>query len=159
VTVLQFDAHADLRMSYEGSGFNHACVMARVLEMAPIIQVGIRSLDISEKEFIRPENIFYAHEICCGSDWHQDVLDRLPDNVYLTFDLDVFDPGIMPATGTPEPGGLAWYDVLGFCRLLTQQKNLVGFDVVELCPDENNQAADVLAAKLIHKILSYRFCS
>ena len=158
LAVLQLDAHADLRPQYQGSTYNHACVMARVREVAPVVQVGIRSMDKSEKAFIRSENIFYAHEICQDTGWFAKVISRLPTHVYLTLDVDVLDPSIMPSTGTPEPGGLLWYDLLAFLQTLTRQRNLVGFDVTELCPDKSNPAPDYLVARLIHKLLSYRFC-
>jgi agmatinase len=156
-SVLHLDAHADLRDEYEGSRFNHACVMARVKEMCPAVQVGIRSMDISEKKTIDPEKTFFAKDIVGAHDWIDKVISLLSDNVYVTIDLDVFDPSIMPSTGTPEPGGLGWYEVLALLKNLSSVKNVVGFDVVELCPNENNKAPDFLAAKLIYKFLSYNF--
>lgn len=155
--VLQLDAHCDLRQKYEGSKYNHACVMARVREICPIVQVGIRSMDFSEKAFIDKDNIFFAKDICGGANWVRKVVSRLSNNVYVTVDLDVFDPSVMPSVGTPEPGGLAWYDVLTLLRAVCRRKNVVGFDVVELCPDESSKAPDFCAAKLIYKLLSYRF--
>jgi agmatinase len=157
MSVLQLDAHADLRDEYNGSKFNHACVMARVKELCPAVQVGIRSIDASEKESIEPEKTFFAKDIVGTTGWIQNVISLLSDNVYVTVDLDVFDPSIMPSTGTPEPGGLGWYDVLALLKNLCSAKNVVGFDVVELCPNENNKAPDFLAAKLIYKFLSYNF--
>jgi len=157
MAVLQIDAHADLRDEYEGSKFNHACVMARVKEMCPAVQVGIRSMDASEKESIDPEKTFFAKDIVGAHDWIDKVISLLSDNVYVTIDLDVFDPSIMPSTGTPEPGGLGWYGVLALLKNLCSIKNVIGFDVVELCPNENNKAPDFLAAKLIYKFLSYNF--
>lgn len=158
ISVLQVDAHTDLRPEYEGSRFNHACVMSRVRELCPIVQVGIRSMDIIEKPFISPDRIFYAKDIV-GTDgsWIDNVVNKLTDKVYVTIDLDGFDPSILPATGTPEPGGLAYYDVLRLLRTLIQRKQLVGFDVVELCPIEGNKASDFLATKLIYQLLSYQF--
>ena len=157
MTVLQLDAHADLRDEYDGSKFNHACVMARIKELCPAVQVGIRSMDISEKESIDPDKTFFAKDIVDTADWIQNVISLLSDNVYVTIDLDVFDPSIVPSTGTPEPGGLGWYEVLSLLKNLSSAKNIVGFDVVELCPNENNKAPDFLAAKLIYKFLSYNF--
>jgi agmatinase len=110
LTVLQLDAHTDLRDEYNGSKYNHACVMARAKEVCPIVQIGIRSMDISEKGSIDPSRIFFAKDIHNNTDWIKKVMSRLSDNVYITIDLDVFDPSIMPSTGTPEPGGLFWYD-------------------------------------------------
>jgi len=156
-TVLQLDAHSDLRDEYNGSKYNHACVMARVRELCPILQVGIRSMDSSEKELMNGENAFFAKDICQKTDWFERAVARLSDRVYITIDLDVFDPSIMSSTGTPEPGGLLWYDVLAFLKTITQKKDVVGFDVVELCPNPQNRAPDFLAAKLIYKLLSYKF--
>jgi len=157
ITVLQFDAHSDLRDEYEGSKYNHACVMARIKELCPIVQVGIRSMDSSEKNALDTNRVIFAGEIATNKTWIEKVLSKLSQNVYVTIDLDVFDPSIMPSTGTPEPGGLLWYDVLGLMRTVFENRNVVGFDVVELCPDERNKAPDFLAAKLIYKLLSYKF--
>ncbi len=157
LTVLQLDAHCDLRDEYNGSRYNHACVMARARELAPIVQVGIRSMDFSEKRFVNKDNVFFAEDIYNKRDWINKVVARLSDEVYITIDLDVFDPSVMPSTGTPEPGGLLWYDVLALLKAVCSRKNVVGFDVVELCPNENNKAPDFLAAKLIYKLLIYKF--
>jgi agmatinase len=157
LSVLQLDAHADLRDEYEGSPYNHACVMARVREMCPIVQVGIRSMDVSEKASMDRARVFFAHEIRDTAADVESIVSGLTEQVYVTIDLDVFDPSIMPSTGTPEPGGLMWYDVLDLLRTVCRRKTLVGFDVVELCPTPANWAPDFLAAKLIYKLLSYRF--
>ncbi|MHC4373397.1 MAG: agmatinase [Planctomycetota bacterium] len=160
LTVLQLDAHADLRDSYESSTHSHACVMARAKEYAPIVQVGIRSMDISEKKNMDPERIFLARDMCHhqGVEWIERVVSLLTENVYLTIDLDVFDPSVMPATGTPEPGGLEWYDMIALIRAVCSRRNLVGFDIVELCPREHLWASNFLAAKLLYKTLTYKFC-
>jgi agmatinase len=155
LSVLQIDAHADLRDSYNGSIYNHACVMRRAQEVAHVVQVGIRNVCIEEKPNIVPENIFYAHEICGKTEWMQKAIDRLSENVYLTIDLDGFDPSIVPATGTPLPGGLLWYETLAFLELLFKSKKVVGFDVVELCPQQDNKISDVLAAVLVYKVVSW----
>ncbi|MCL2289701.1 MAG: agmatinase [Bacteroidetes bacterium] len=155
LSVLQIDAHADLRDSYNGSIYNHACVMRRAQEVANVVQVGIRSVCIEEKNNIIPENMFYAHDICGKTDWMQKAIDRLTEHVYLTIDLDGFDPSIVPATGTPLPGGLLWYETLAFLELLFKSKKVVGFDVVELCPQNDNKISDVLAAVLVYKIISF----
>ena len=157
LTVLQLDAHADLREEYNGSKFNHACVMARTKELCPIVQVGVRSMDSSEKGPMDESRVFFAEQLGHQADWIEKVISRLSQNVYVTVDLDVFDPSIMSSTGTPEPGGLLWYDVLGLLKAVCEKKNIVGFDVVELCPDNRNKAPDFLAAKLIYKLLSYKF--
>lgn len=157
MSVLQLDAHADLRPDYEGSTHNHACVMARIREHSPITQVGIRSMDSTEKAFIPKDHIFFAEQIHDKQDWIDRVISSLSPQVYITIDLDVFDPSVMPSTGTPEPGGLSWYQVLTLLRAVCQQRQLVGFDVVELCPSPDNKAPDFLAAKLIYKLLSYKY--
>lgn len=157
LTVLQLDAHADLRDEYNGSKYNHACVMARIKELCPIIQVGIRSMDSSEIGSMDKSGVFFAKDLYNNGDWIEDVISKLSENVYISVDLDVFDPSIMPSTGTPEPGGLLWYDVLSLLKTVTEKRNVVAFDVVELCPDDRNRAPDFLAAKLIYKLLSYKF--
>jgi agmatinase len=157
ISVLQLDAHADLRKEYEDSAYNHACVMARVRERCPIVQVGIRSMDVSEKSALEPDRVFFAHSIQGRRDWIEQVVARLTDEVYLTIDLDVLDPSIMPSTGTPEPGGLLWYDILALLSMVCRRRRVVGFDMVELCPTESDWAPDFLAAKLIYKTLAYVF--
>jgi len=157
MTVLQLDAHSDLRSEYEGSKYNHACVMARVREMCPIVQVGIRSMDISEKPAMDRKRVFLAEDLHAGNASVEDIMGMLTDQVYITIDLDVFDPSIMPSTGTPEPGGLLWYDVLDLLQRVCCRSTVVGFDVVELCPVETNWGPDFMAAKLIYKLLTYRF--
>ncbi|RPI46639.1 MAG: agmatinase [Bacteroidetes bacterium] len=157
MSVLQLDAHTDLRPEYEGSPFNHACVMSRIAEICPITQVGIRSMDISEREFLDPERVFFQENLEGMNDWMDRVIATLNGNVYLTVDLDVLDPSIMPSTGTPEPGGMEWYTLLKLLRRVSGERRIIGFDVVELCPSAHNRAPDFLAAKLIYKILSYCF--
>lgn len=156
-SVLQLDAHSDMRDEYEGSDHNHACVMARAKEMATVAQVGIRSSCIEEKHNIDPDCIFYAHEIKESSNWMYDVSEKLNDNVYITIDLDVFDPAYMPSTGTPEPDGMNYREVINFLKLINERHNIIGLDVVELCPNDINKAPDFLASKLIYQILSMRF--
>ena len=157
LTVLQLDAHSDLRDEYNGSKYSHACVMARIGELCPSLQVGIRSMDVSEKDRMDKKRVFLAKDILTGKDWIKKVVSNLSKNTYITIDLDVFDPSIMPSTGTPEPGGLSWYDVLSLLKAVSENTNIVGFDVVELCPDDRNKAPNFLAAKLIYKLLSYKF--
>ena len=146
-----------MRDNYEGSDHNHACVMARAKEMATVAQVGIRSSCIEEKHNIDPDRIFYAHEIKESSTWMYDVSERLNDNVYITIDLDVFDPAYMPSTGTPEPDGLTYREVINFLKLINERHNIIGLDIVELCPNEMNKAPDFLASKLIYQLLSMKF--
>jgi agmatinase len=157
LSVLQIDAHTDLRDSYEGSKNNHACVMARAQDLCPIVQVGIRSMDVGEKDRLDPKRVFWGHRVTQCEKWMDEAIDLLTENVYLTIDLDGFDPSILPSTGTPEPGGLQWYPTLKFLRKLVEKKNLVGFDVVELCPNPEEKSSDFLATKLVYKILSYKF--
>jgi agmatinase len=158
ITVLQLDAHTDLRDEYNNSKYNHACVMARVKELCPIVHVGIRSQCVEELNSFTKENIFFAHEIRKITNWTDKVVNAIKTkNVYITIDLDVFDPSIMPSTGTPEPGGLTWYDVIDLLEKVFKNKNVVGVDVVELCPNEYNKAPDFLAAKLIYKIIGFKF--
>lgn len=158
LSILHLDAHTDLRNSYEGNGYSHACVMARVREYTDkVISVGIRSMDKSEMSKIIPENLFSAHYISEHPNWHDQVITRLDENVYLSLDIDVFDPSVIPSTGTPEPGGLDWFQIVKLLKKVVEKKNLVGFDVVELCPHPEHPASDFTAAKLIYKLLSYIF--
>jgi len=157
LTVVQLDAHADLRKSYNGSEFNHACAMHQANRNTNLIQVGIRSMDSSEKQYMNRDKCFFAEDIINTSNWMDKAMELMTDNVYISIDLDVFDPSIMPATGTPEPGGLDWYTVLNFLKKIMQAKNVRGFDIVELAPIKNNKAPNFLAAKLYYKLLSYKF--
>jgi len=157
LTILQLDAHADLRQIYEGSGFNHACTMARAHEFAPVVQVGVRSMSAEELPFVERDRIFFSHELYYDKSLYHRALDKLTGNVYITIDLDVFDPSIMPSTGTPEPGGPPYFELLHFMRDVIKSRNVVGFDVVELCPSETNKSPDFIAAKIIYQLLSYRF--
>ena len=159
-SILQLDAHSDMRDEYEGSPYNHACVMARGKDVTPsIAQVGIRSTAIEEKQNIDPDRIFYAHEIKESGDstWMYEVSQKLHDHVYITIDLDVLDPAYMPSTGTPEPDGLTYREILTLLKLINERHNIIGLDVVELCPNEINKAPDFLASKLIYQLLSIRF--
>lgn len=157
LTILQLDAHSDLRQQYEGSEFNHACVMARAQEYAPIIQVGIRSMSVEELPYADKNRIFYSHELYYKKELYSIAIEKLSSNVYITIDLDVFDPSIMPSTGTPEPGGPEYTELIHFLRDVIKNRNVVGFDVVELCPSHYNKMPDFVAAKIIYQLLSYRF--
>jgi agmatinase len=161
LSVLQIDAHADLRDSFMGTPLNHACAMRRVLEHAPCTQVGIRSLSTEEAAAVPTlkTTIFYDWNMRRDADWIDRVVDTLSDTVYITIDCDAFDPAIMPAVGTPEPGGLSWYEALALLRRVIESRRLVGCDIVELCPMPGNVSPNFLCAKLIYKILSYRFGS
>lgn len=156
LTVLQLDAHSDLRPSYEGSELNHACVMNRAAEVAKITQVGIRSQCVEELPFFEKDRLFYAHQIFDNNNWQQKAIDTLTENVYVTIDLDVFDPSVLPSTGTPEPGGLTYYQVLHFLRSVFANRNVVGFDIVELCPNAIDKASDYLAARLAYQLMTYQ---
>ncbi|MDA0177532.1 MULTISPECIES: agmatinase [Mesoflavibacter] len=157
LTVLQLDAHADLRKEYEGSKCNHACAVYEASQTTNLIQVGIRSMDAIEKTVMDEEKTYFAHEMVDDSAWMDNAIDQMTENVFITIDLDVFDPSIMPSTGTPEPGGLLWYETLDFLKQVFEEKNVVGFDIVELCPNKNEKSSDFLAAKLYYKMLSYKF--
>lgn len=157
LTVLQIDAHADLRKEYEGSKYNHACALYEANENTNLVQVGIRSMDVSETLVMNEENVFFAHDMHLDDYWMDNAIELMTDNVYITLDLDALDPSIMPSTGTPEPGGLLWYETLDFLKKVFEEKNVVGFDIVELCPNEADKSSDFLAAKLYYKMLSYKF--
>ncbi|AUS05528.1 agmatinase [Pseudotamlana carrageenivorans] len=157
LTVLHIDAHADLRKEYEGTTCNHACAVYEASQTTNLIQVGIRSMDIMEKTVMDEEKTYFAHEMAIDDTWMDSAIDQMTDNVFITFDLDAFDPSIMPSTGTPEPGGLLWYEALDFLKQVFAEKNVVGFDIVELCPNKKEKSSDFLAAKLYYKMLSYKF--
>ena len=157
LTVLHIDAHADLRKSYEGSACNHACAVYEASQNTNLIQVGIRSMDAKEKSVMNLDKTFFAHEMAIDDTWMDAALDQMTENVFITFDLDAFDPSILPSTGTPEPGGLLWYETLDFLKQIFEEKNVVGFDIVELCPNAADKSSDFLAAKLYYKMLSYKF--
>lgn len=157
LTVVQIDAHADLRKEYEGSTCNHACAVYEASQTTNLIQVGIRSMDVIETTIMDKEKVFFAHEMVTDDYWAENAIDLMTNNVFITIDLDAFDPSIMPSTGTPEPGGLLWYETLDFLQKIFKEKNVVGFDIVELCPNEKEKSSDFLAAKLYYKMLSYKF--
>jgi len=162
LSVLQIDAHADLRDEYQGNPASHACAMRRVVEVCPAVQVGIRSLSVEEAQAIPHlrTSVYWAKDIARApmKSWIAKVLADLSPNVYLTIDLDGFDPAFVPATGTPEPGGLDWMQVTSLIRAVADHKKIVGMDVVELLPQPGDHASDFLAAKLVYKCLAYIFC-
>ena len=160
MTVLQFDAHTDLRPEYEGSPYSHAAVMHRVRERAGIVAVGIRALTGDEARLARDSDrisVFYADDIHDSETWMDDVMARLEGDIYITFDVDCFDPSLVPSTGTPEPGGLTWYPVLKLLRRVFAERTVRAADVVELAPIPGLHAPDFLVAKLIYKMIGYRF--
>ena len=167
LSVLQLDAHSDLRDEYEGNRYSHACVMARIYEFnRNIVQVGIRSQCREEADFIKEKKIstFYAYDLKgrrYAPDqhaWHDAVIDSLGENVYLTIDCDFFDPGLMPSVGTPEPGGFGWYESISFLRRLAERRHIVGFDIMEFSPIDGLIYPQFVMAKLIYKVIGYTFC-
>ncbi len=158
ISVLQFDAHSDLRPEYEGSRYSHAAVMARCADEVDIIAVGVRALTTEERELIRSRDsitTIFAEEMWRDNAWIDRAMDALGDTVYITFDVDYFDPSLIPATGTPEPGGPAWYPTLELLRRVLTEKRVVGIDVVELAPIPGNAAPDFAIAKLVYKMIGY----
>lgn len=160
ITVLQFDAHADLREQYEGSPCSHASAMARVIDVADVVGVGLRAVSREEVEVARAHDgvhLIWADEMWRDDRWMDRALERLGPRVYITFDVDYFDPSLVPSTGTPEPGGGDWYRTLHFLRRVFTEREVIGCDIVELAPTPGLHAPDFLVAKLGYKLLSYRF--
>ncbi|MBM3148949.1 MAG: agmatinase [Chloroflexi bacterium] len=155
--VLQLDAHADLRDEYTATKYSHACVMRRIVELCPITQVGIRSLSAEENDFLKQNkmNPFYLMSSKPHAHSVQQIASSLGEKVYVTIDLDVLDPSIMSAVGTPEPNGMLWHEVTGLLKAITQQRHVVGFDIVELCPDQGPDSCAFLAAKLAYTFIGY----
>lgn len=157
LTVLQLDAHADLRDSYDGTPYNHACALHDASQNTNLIQVGIRSADSSEMKYLNRQQCYFAEDIYGDESWMDKSIAQMTDQVYLTIDLDAFDPSIMPATGTPEPGGLLWNTTIKYLRKVFEAKTVVGFDITEFAPLEGQHAPQFLVAKLYYKLLSYKF--
>lgn len=157
LNVLQLDAHSDLRPEYLGTPCNHACAMHEAARESKAVQVGIRSMDTVELPFVKKENFFTSYAIRSNPNWKEDVLARLEGDVYITIDLDAFDPSIMPSTGTPEPGGLFWNETLDLLKMVYKKCNVVGFDIVELAPIEGFSGPDFMASKLYYKLIAYKF--
>jgi agmatinase len=157
LTVLQLDAHADLREAYQGTPFSHAAVARRIAEICPLVQAGIRSMSVEEAEFLTmsPVKSYTADFILDGGSWYETICGDLKGDIYLTVDLDVLDPAIMPATGTPEPGGITWRDLIRLIREVAIRCRIRGFDVVELAPIPGMVAPDFLASKLTYRIMGY----
>lgn len=155
LTVLQLDAHTDLRSEFHGSTFNHACAVFEANQKHNLVQVGIRSCDIAEMQYVPKGQCFWAHEIAENPNWIDDVLEKISGNVYITIDLDAFDPSLVPSTGTPEPGGLQWYPTLKLLRKVFEKCNVVAFDIVELMDSWNPKPSAFLVAKLYYKMLAY----
>jgi agmatinase len=162
LSVLQIDAHADLRDEYDGTPHSHASIMARVVKdlRIPSVQVGIRSISSDEARSLNaglPTKIFWAKDIVGKTGWIDDAVNSLTDNVYLTIDIDGLDPSLVPTTGTPEPGGLGWYETLALIRTLARKKRVVGMDLVEFSKTDNSDAPAFLCSKLVYKSLAYVF--
>ncbi len=160
LTVLQMDAHADLRGEFDGTTHSHACAMARVLEHADVVAVGVRGVSREEVEVSTDSagsTLIWADDMWEDDRWIDRALAALSPKVYLTFDVDYFDPGMMPSTGTPEPGGGDWYRTLRFLKRVFAEREVVAADVVELAPTPGLGAPDFLVAKLVYKLISYRF--
>jgi agmatinase len=160
LSVLQFDAHTDLRPEYEGSPYSHASVMSRTQDRVEIVAVGIRAITAEEMRLVRRSDtihVFLADDIHTGGEWMDDVMSRLGEDVYITFDVDGFDPALVPSTGTPEPGGLQWYPVMKLLRRVFAERTVHGVDIVELAPIPGLAAPDFLVAKLAYKMIGYRF--
>ena len=155
LTVLQLDAHTDLRPEFHGSTSNHACAVFEANQKHNLVQVGIRSCDVEEMQYVPKGQCFWAHEIAENPNWIEDVLSKVSGNVYITIDLDAFDPSIAPSTGTPEPGGLAWYPTLKLVKKVFEKCNVVAFDIVELMDSPMAKPTAFLAAKLYYKMLAY----
>jgi len=157
LTVLQLDAHADLRDAYQGTPFSHAAVARRIMEICPLVQAGIRSMSVEEAEFLsaNPVKSYPADFILDGGSWCETICGDLHGDVYLSIDLDVLDPAVMPATGTPEPGGIAWRDLIRLIREVAKRCRIRGFDVVELAPIPGMVAPDFLASKLVYRTMGY----
>jgi agmatinase len=157
LTVLHLDAHADLREAYDGSLCNHACAVYEASKTTNLIQVGIRSMDSSERDAMNTDKVFFAEQMIYDDSWPDRAIELMTDQVFITFDVDVFDHSIMPSTGTPEPGGLLWNETIEFLKKVFMEKEVVGYDIVELCPNPTNKAPDFMVAKLYYKMLSYKF--
>ena len=161
LSVLQIDAHADLRDTYDGTPYSHASIMARIVKdmRIPAVQVGIRSISVDEARVIDglPTRIFWAKDIVGRNDWWDDAVNGLTENVYLTIDIDGLDPSLVSATGTPEPGGLGWYETIGLLRTLARKRRVVGLDLTEYSDVKGQNAAAFLCAKLIYKTLGFVF--
>ena len=162
LSVLHLDAHYDMRDEYFGSKLNHGCVARRISEICPIVQAGTRSLSKEEKDFLATQTngkikTINVYDILETPLWKDIISHSLSEHVYVSIDLDVFDPALMPAVGTPEPGGIGWYETLDLLREVSKDRKIVGFDVVELCPIKGQVASDFLASKLIYRLLGYIF--
>ena len=154
LTVVQLDAHTDLRPEFHGDKYNHACAVYEASQTLNLIQVGIRSMDESEMQYMNRNQTYFAHEVAKNDKWMDKAVKQMGTNVFITIDLDVFDPAYLPATGTPEPGGMNYYQVMKFIKKIIKKKKVVGFDMLELCPNETSKPSEFFAAKLYHRIIA-----
>jgi agmatinase len=157
LTVLHIGAHADLKQEHNGSKYNHACAMYEASQTTNLIQVGIRSMDTIEKTVMDEDKSYFAHEMALDDTWMDSAIDQMTDNVFISLNLDALDISIAPSVIRPLPGGLFWYETLEFLKQVFEEKNVVGFDIMELCPNASDKSSDALAAKLYYKMLSYKF--
>jgi agmatinase len=157
LSILHLDSGADLLPESEGTSYHPSCVMHRASRQANLVQVGIRNMNISERRYLDREKCFFAHDIHDHTFWMNEAIDRLTSPVYLSIDLSVFDPALCPHTTSPEPGGLDWYSTIEFLRMVHRRKNVIGLDIMGLCPGTSSQQSDLLAARLLYKLLSYKY--
>lgn len=155
LTIVQFDAHANLRANYKGVAFTNASALYEASQNNNLVHVGIRSMDVAEVDQMDEGRTYFAHDLY--DEWMDDAIGQMTPNVFITFDLSAFDPSICPSVARPVPGGLFWYETLDFLKLIFKRKNVVGFDLAELSPNEKEKSSDFLAAKLYYKMLSYKF--
>ena len=156
-SILQLDAHADMRRQYQGTSYNHACTGRRLSELASVVQVGVRSFCREEADEMPLPGVstWFAADIAGRTGWAREVNDALDGEVYISLDLDVFDPSLVPAVGTPEPGGLGWREVMGLLRAVSRRHRIAGLDMSELTPIAGNPASDFFAAKTLYRIIGY----
>ncbi len=157
ISVLQIDAHTNLKKQVNGTNIHAKCALSEANQNTNLIQVGIRSMDSTEKTIINNSNVFYAHEMISDDFWVDNVIDLIKEDVFITFDLNALDPSILPSVYRPEPGGLLWYETLDFLKTVFAEKNVIGFDIVGLAPNEKELSSNILAAKLYYKMLTYKF--
>ena len=158
LSVLYLDAHADLRDEYMGSRFSHACTARRIWEECPLVQVGVRSISREEMAFVQQQGlrVYFHDEGASPVSWDvEEIASNLSGQVYVSIDLDALDPSLMPAVGTPEPGGLDWNSAIALLRTVCRERSVVGFDIVELCPVAGPPSSSFVAAKLAYKLMGY----
>jgi agmatinase len=157
LTVVHVGAHANVRTEFEGTQYHNACALSDASQSTNLIQIGIRSMDTIEKTIVDEDKTFYAHEMVTDDYWMENAIDLMTNNVFLSFNLNALDMSLVRSTSYPEPGGLFWYETLEFLQKLFKEKNVVGIDLTDLCPNDNDKASNYLASKLYYKMLSYKF--